>query len=407
MVAGRLGSLVRPLGVRDYRMLWLAQVASELGDWATRLALTLVVYNRTHSAALSAAVVTVSLVPWAGLGQVAAAVVDHVPRKAVMVGADLARAAVFGVLVVPLPIAAMFVGAFVAGLATAPFEAARYSIRVEVTDDDQLYGGAITLFGITSQLATIAGFAIGGALVATVGARTTFAVNAASFLASALFVMRVQTRAAGGSGRRRSRVQLVTAVPVLLADPVLRWCSVLSLSSSFAGMGIEAIAAVYGRGRPRDVAVLALAVPVGLVVAGIVAPHSGPPTRLLRAAGLVPIVGGLVGLGLFSLGPGIVVGALGFAASGFAIAVPIPAGPVVGRRLSPQVRGPAFSVLQGAALGGQAAGAAFGGLLAGIFGPRPTCIAACGALCLLGVAGSLRMPDLTRDPDAAPELLRL
>src|SRR5574340_747975 len=170
-VSTRLRSLVRPLRTRDYRLLWLAQVSSELGDWATRLALILVVYDRTHSAALSAAVVTVSLVPWVGLGQVLTTLVDHLPRKTVMVCADLARAAVFGVLVLPLPIGAMFVGAFVAGLATAPFEAARYSIRVEVTDDDQLYGGAITLFGITSQVATIAGFAVGGALVAAVGAR--------------------------------------------------------------------------------------------------------------------------------------------------------------------------------------------------------------------------------------------
>ena len=406
-VAGRLQSLARPLGTRDYRMLWLAQVSSELGDWATRLALTLVVYNRTHSAALSAAVVTVSLLPWVGLGQVIASWVDHLPRKTVMICADLLRAAVFGVLVLPVPVAAMFVGAFVAGMATAPFEAARYSIRVEVTDDDKLYGGAITLFGITSQLATIGGFALGGALVAAVGARATFAVNAGSFVASALFVARVRTRTAGRRQGRDTRVSLFAASRVLLGDPVLRWCSGLSLSSSFAGMGIEAIAAVYGRGRPRDVAVLAMAVPVGLVVAGIAAPHSGPPRRLLLTAGLLPVVGGLAGLAVFSIGPGLVVGAIGFAVSGFAISVPIPAGPVVGRRLPSTVRGPAFSVLQGAALGGQAAGAAFGGMLAGIFGARATCIAACVGLCLLGVAATVRLPNTSRALVMPPELQSL
>ena len=403
-MVGRLRSLARPLAVRDYRMLWLAQVCSELGDWATRLALTLVVYNRTHSAALSAAVVTVSLIPWVGLGQIVASLVDHVPRKAVMIGADVARAIVFGVLVIPLPVAAVFVGAFVAGVATAPFEAARFSIRVEVTEDDRLYGGAITLFGMTSQLATVVGFAVGGVLVASVGARGTFAVNAGSFLASAFFVMRVRTRTAGRARGSQSRAHLAAAVRVLVRDPVLRWCSALSLSTSFAGMGIEAIAAVYGHGRARDVALLALAVPVGPILAGIVAPHSGRPRRLLRAAAMLPIVGGVVGLALFSSGPGVLIGALGFAASGFAISVPIPAGPVVGRRLTADVRGPAFSVLQGAALGGQATGAAFGGLLAGIFGPRPTCIAACAALCLLGVAATARVPDTSGELVTPPEL---
>ena len=401
-VTGQLRSLVRPLATRDYRLLWLAQVCSELGDWATRLALTLVVYDRTHSAALSAAVVTVSLVPWVGLGQFLTTYVDHLPRKAVMVAADLARAAVFGILVLPLPIAAVFVGAFVAGVATAPFEAARYSIRVEVTEDDALYAGAITLFGITSQLATIAGFALGGAMVALVGARATFAINAGSFVASALFVARVHTRSTGGRSAANGRTSLGDAVRALTGDRVLRWCSALSLSTSFAGMGIEAIAAVYGRGHPKDVALLALAVPVGLVVAGMVVPHSGPPRRLLRAAGLLPVAGGLIGLVLFSLGPGLLVAVLGFGMSGFAISVPIPAGPVVGRRLGPEVRGTAFSVLQGAALGGQAAGAAFGGMLAGIFGPRQTCIAACAALCLLGVAASARLPHPGRGPVSKP-----
>src|SRR5579872_3893540 len=69
-------SLVRPLSVRDYRLLWGAQVTSELGDWATRLALMLVVYRDTRSAALSALVVTVSLLPWVGLGQVLTTAVD-------------------------------------------------------------------------------------------------------------------------------------------------------------------------------------------------------------------------------------------------------------------------------------------------------------------------------------------
>lgn len=405
-VVGHLRSLVRPLAVHDYRLLWMAQVASELGDWATRLALMLVVFDRTRSAALSAAVVTVSLLPWAGLGQFVAAALDHLQRKTVMIAADLMRAAVFVVLVFHVPLAVVFVVAFVAGTATAPFEAARYSIRVEVTDDDDLYSGAVTLFGITTQLTSIAGFALGGALVQLAGTRTAFAVNSASFLVSALCVAGVRTRAASRSRRQRSGSRLLGAARVLIDDPVLRWCSTLSLSSAFAGMAVEAIAAPYGRGRASTVTLLALAVPVGVVVAGLVVPHRGGPRRLLRTAGLLPVVGGALGLSFFAAGPQVVFGVLGFGAAGLAASVPIPAGPVVGRRLPADVRAPVFSILQGAALGGQAAGAAVGGLLAGIFGPRPTCIYACVGLCLLGLAASARVPDaevaLTRkEPDVA------
>jgi predicted MFS family arabinose efflux permease len=132
---------------------------------------------------------------------------------------------------------------------------------------------------------------------------------------------------------------------------------------------------------------------VGVIAAGVLAPHSGAPRRLLRAAGLLPVIGGAVGVALFSSGPQLLLAAFGFAAAGLAVSVPVPASPVVGRRLAPDVRSPAFSLLQGANLGGQAAGAAVGGMLAGIFGPRPTCIAACGALCLLGAAASVRLPQ--------------
>jgi MFS family permease len=389
----QLRSLVRPLRVRDYRLLWSAQVASELGDWATRLALMLLVYHRTHSAALSAAVVTVSLIPWVGLGQVVTTAVDHLPRRTVMIGADLGRAAVFGILVLPLPIGAVFAGAFLAGLGTAPFEAARHAVRVEVTDDERLYGGAITLFNITYQLTTMAGFALGGALVALVGAHVTFAINSASFVISACLVMGIRTTSAGRSPETTRRAQLSGAIRLLYGDAVLRWCSLLSLTSAFAGMGIEAISAAYGHGHPRQVTLLAVAVPVGTVVAYTIAPHTGGTRRLLRAAGLIPLVGGTLGLIAFGLGPGIVFGVLGFAASGLAVAVPAPAGPVVALRLGSELRAPAFSVLQGTTLGCTAAGAGVGGVLAGIFGARTTCVAACLALALVGLAASARLPD--------------
>jgi MFS family permease len=395
-LSAQVRSLVRPLRVRDYRLLWSAQVASELGDWATRLALMLLVYKDTRSAALSATVVTVSLLPWVGFGQVLTTVVDHFPRRTVMIGADLLRAVVFGILVIPLPVGALFVGAFLAGLGTAPFESARHAVRIEVTDDSALYGGALTLFTMTGQLTTMVGFAVGGALVALVGARAAFGLNAASFVASACFVAAMRTRSVGRTERSHRQAHLAAAIRFLLRDPIVRWCSTLSMTTAFAGMGIEAIAAVYGRGHPAEVTLLAIAVPVGSVAAAALAPHAGRDRRLLRAAGLLPVLGGAAGLVVFGVSQGSLVGALGFAASGVAIAVPVPAGPVVALRLRPEVRAPAFSVLQGATIGCMAAGAAIGGVLAGIFGAVPTCAAGSAALLLVGAAASARLPDAVR-----------
>jgi hypothetical protein len=395
-LSAQLRSLVRPLAVRDYRLLWSAQVASELGDWATRLALLLLVYKDTHSAALSATVVTVSLLPWVGFGQVLTTMVDHFPRRTVMIVADLGRALVFGVLVIPLPVGALFAAAFLAGLGTAPFESARHAVRIEITDDSAMYGGALTLFTMTGQITTMVGFALGGGLVALVGARAAFGLNAASFVASACFVAAMRTRSVGRTERTHRQAHLAAAIRFLVHDPIVRWCSTLSMTTAFAGMGIEAIAAVYGRGHPGEVTLLAIAVPVGSVAAAALAPHSGRDRRLLRAAGLLPLLGGAAGLVVFGVSRGSLVGAVGFAASGVAIAVPVPAGPVVALRLRPEVRAPAFSVLQGATIGCMAAGAAIGGVLAGIFGAVTTSAAASGALLLVGAAASARLPDAVR-----------
>lgn len=398
-----LASLLAPLAVRDYRLLWLAQLASELGDWATRLALMLLVYRQTHSAALSAAVVTVSLLSWVGVGQVLTTAVDHLPRRTVMIGADLARALVFGLLVVPVPLGVVFGAAFVSGLFTVPFEAARHAIRVEVSDDDRL-GGAITLFLITGQITTMAGFALGGALVTLVGERATFAVNAGSFVASALLLVGIRTRSVGRAGAGQ-RGYLGAAFRFVLGDPVLRWCMTLSLATAFAGMAVEAIAAVYGHGHPAQVTLLAVAVPVGIVVGSTAVPHSGRPRRMLRTAGLVPVVGGALGAVAFASGAGIVAGVFGFALSGVAVCVPAAAGSVVARRMEGPLRAPAYSLLVGGTLGGQAAGAAVGGVLAGLFGARPTCLAACLALLLVGLAASSRVPS-ARVPAVVPAVRR-
>src|SRR3954454_16267840 len=100
----RLRELGVPLAERDARQLWMAQLASHTGDWAGRLALAVLVLQRTGSPALTGLVTTVSLLPWVGLGQLLSTLGDRYPRRQVMVGADLVRAVAFGAMLLPKPI---------------------------------------------------------------------------------------------------------------------------------------------------------------------------------------------------------------------------------------------------------------------------------------------------------------
>src|SRR5689334_10495510 len=97
--------LFAPLAVPAYRRLWTAEVLSGMGDWAARLALSVLVLERTGSATVMALVTAASLVPWIGPGQVLATFGDRFGRRPVMIASDVVRATAFLALLLPgLPV---------------------------------------------------------------------------------------------------------------------------------------------------------------------------------------------------------------------------------------------------------------------------------------------------------------
>src|SRR5207248_9211577 len=125
----RISDLRTPLRTPDYRAVWQAQVLSELGDWAARVALAYLVLKRTGSPALTAMVTSVSVLPWVGFGQILATLGDRFPRRRVLVTADIFRAVLFASMALPaIPVGAILVLAFIAGLATPAFESAKSAL---------------------------------------------------------------------------------------------------------------------------------------------------------------------------------------------------------------------------------------------------------------------------------------
>ena len=91
----RFGSEVRDvLRARDVRLLLLAGLVSQTGDWALRIGVSYQVYALTESTIASAVVMLVSLAPQVLLGSVAGAYVDRRDRRRIMVAVNLALAVV-------------------------------------------------------------------------------------------------------------------------------------------------------------------------------------------------------------------------------------------------------------------------------------------------------------------------
>jgi predicted MFS family arabinose efflux permease len=174
------------LAVGEFRALWLAQVGSVLGDQLARVALTLQVYGRTHSALLAAVTFAASVVPVFAGGVLLAGLADRYPRRRVMITCDIVRAAlVLAMAVSRLPIALLVAMLFAVTMAGSPFTSARAAIYADVLAGELfVLGTAATL--TTYQFAQVLGLALGGAAVSLAGVQGTLMADAGTFAISAL-----------------------------------------------------------------------------------------------------------------------------------------------------------------------------------------------------------------------------
>ena len=115
--------------VAEFRALWMAQLLSVVGDQLARVALTVLVYDRTRSALLAAITFVVSIVPTFIGGLTLAWLADRYPRRGVMIGCDLARCALVLVMIIPgVSLAGLVALLFLVTLVGALFASARAAI---------------------------------------------------------------------------------------------------------------------------------------------------------------------------------------------------------------------------------------------------------------------------------------
>lgn len=389
----RFRDLLSPLTQPESRTLFGAQLVSGLGDWAGRLALAVLVFDRSESAWWTAAVTLASLLPWLGPGQMLSTLADRLGRTRVMITSDLVRAALFLAMLAPLPVPALLGLAFLAGLCVPPFVTARGAALIDVVPTER-YGATLALFGVASQAELVLGYALGGAAIAVIGARATLAVNAATFIVSALLVAKLrhgraaeqhETAAIGWSG-------VAAGASVWRNDPLCRRALVLFVGVNMVMVLPEALVVPYAdevgvSTSGIGVGVLAATIAVGSMLAIAMWPHrKTDPVALLRDAALRGLVLSLATAALFAVsttwalvaGPALLV-------SGAVDAIAVPTNQVVGQRLPRDGRSAAMAVAGGVQYGSQTAAIAIGGAIAVAAGTAWTLAAA--ALIAAAVTG--------------------
>jgi len=371
--------------VAEFRALWTAQLLSVIGDQLARVALTVLVYDRTRSALLAAITFVASIVPNFIGGVTLAWLADRYPRRAVMIASDVIRAALVVVMAIPgVPLAALVALLFVVTLAGAPFLAARAAVYPDVLIGDRyVVGTAISL--TTFQLAQVIGFALGGAVVGFFGLRPSLLADAATFAVSALIVRAwVRPRpapAATGGDREPQRLagvmagtRLVFTTPALLAPMLFAWLA--AFYNAPEGV-VTPLARALGGGAVA-VGVILAAQALGQTAGALVFSRFVAPAVRLRLVGPLAVASCAV-LVLFAWRPGLAVSLLILGASGLCASYQLAANAAFVTAAPAEQRSQAFGLAQGGMSLGQGAVMILAGAAAEHYAPARV-IAVCGAV---------------------------
>jgi MFS family permease len=203
---------------RNFRLLFIGQTVSQLGDWFNAVAVYALLLDLTGSATAVAWMMVVQFMPVAVVGPLAGVVVDRVDRRTLMIAADMVRGVlILGLLLVRRADQVWIAYAVMAATvsASAFFEPARTAtIPTLTTADELLPANALSSATWSAMLAV--GASIGGVVTAVFGRDIAFAINAASFFASAAFIMRTRYQSAPPAAVRPTGLLALTGVHDLI-----------------------------------------------------------------------------------------------------------------------------------------------------------------------------------------------
>jgi hypothetical protein len=197
-----LRQLLRVLRHRDFRLLWLANSASVVGDRIVLVAIALFVVGLTGSASDLGFVMAAYSLPLIFFLLVGGVFADRLPRHLVVVATDLVRFALHGLLALlilsgEVRIWHIVVIGVLFGSAEAFYRPAATGLLPQTVPEQEIQeaNAVTTMF---ANLAEFAGPALATVLVLGVSPAAAFGIDALTFLVSAALLVRVRPRERGG-----------------------------------------------------------------------------------------------------------------------------------------------------------------------------------------------------------------
>lgn len=186
----------RWLLTRDFSLIWSSQILSQIADGVSKLALLWFVYSVTGSAIKTTIIGLLQTLPAIVLGPLIGVTVDRLPKKAVLIGSDLARALLIGLIPCVLSVERFTPGMLYLltlgyGIASAMFVPA-LSASVPSLVDRSRFTAANALLQSTTSIGIIAGPALSGLGIAFAGSQEVLCLNAVTYVASVLCLLPIR-----------------------------------------------------------------------------------------------------------------------------------------------------------------------------------------------------------------------
>jgi MFS family permease len=373
----------------SFRNFWIGQTISVFGDQITLLALPIIAVLVLRADPAQMGLLTaVGLLPYLLFSLPGGVWLDRVHRRRrLMILSDVVRAAVIALVPVAyllnvLSMELLFVLSFVVGTIAVFFDLAWLTLMAAVARREQLVE-ANALLNASRSVSAVGGPAIAGVLIQVLSAAIAIAVDALSYLASAVFLGRVRAPDPPVEHDPGTiREQLAAGIAFIARDPIMRpatfsvatmnlfnYCyQALFILFATRNLGLDPglLGAALGAGAIGSVVGAAVAAPVGRRI-GIGPAYIVGLVVFPAAAILIPLAQGLpfpVILGILFVAE--FIGGLGV------MILDINGGSLLIARTPERIRGRAGGAFRFVNMGVRPIGAAVGGLLGSLLGVRET-----------------------------------
>lgn len=236
----------------SFRKLFTAQVVALTGTGLMTVALGLLAFELAGEAAgvVLGTALAIKMVAYVGLAPIANAMADRLPRKTVLIGADLARASVALFLPFIDAVWQIYVLIFVLQAASATFTPAFQATIPDILKREDDYTKGLALSRLAYDIETLASPAIAGLLLGLMSYHWLFAATVLGFLVSALLVWRTALPPRDDAGASLPFLERATrGVRIYLATPRLRGLLGMNLAAAAASGFVLVNTVVIARGQ--------------------------------------------------------------------------------------------------------------------------------------------------------------